>query len=525
MPSNTALSLRQQGLTSGPLATRVDALDYNALGLLLPNPDPILKATGKSIKTYRDIARDSHVGACIRRRKSAVKALQWGLDRGQANARVARAVQDMLDRLDLERIIGNALDATLYGYAPMEIDWRAGAGSGTPGPQGGQGAPFAGVWPADVIALPPEWFCFDTDNQLRFKTRNAPVYGELLPDRKFLLPRQDATYQNPYGLGDLALCYWPVVFKKGGMKFWLNFAEKFGSAFLFGKLPRGAEPAERNAMLSDLEALVQNGVGVISDDGSVAPVEMAGKSASAELYESLVLHCRGEISIVLTGTNQSMEKDAGKASAYAGLDVAEDLRDADAEIVAAAINQLIRWTVELNWPGQAAPTFSLWDQAAKDELQAARDKSNHEAGAVFTKSFWVRNYGYQESDLADPAAALQTPGLPGLPGLPVTPATPGKLTALAFAAAATAAALAGEPIDPTAREQAQLASAAAPAWAGLVDQVGALVAAAPDLATLQRTLTNAYGGLDTDALTELMTAAFALAHLKGMVAVRDQAGG
>ena len=510
--------LTTRSLTAGPVATRVAALDFNALGQLLPNPDPILKATGKDIKTYRDIARDSHVGACIRRRKSAVKALQWGLDRGQANARVARAVQDMLDRLDLERIIGNALDATLYGYAPMEIDWVAGAGSGTPGPQGGQGAPFAGVWPADVIALPPEWFCFDTDNALRFKTRAAPVFGELLPERKFLLPRQDATYQNPYGLGDLALCYWPVVFKKGGMKFWLNFAEKFGSAFLFGTLPRGADAAERSAMLDDLAALVQNGVGVIPDDGSVAPVEVAGKSASADLYEKLVLHCRGEISIVLTGSNQSVEKDAGKASAYAGLDVAEDLRDADAEIVAATVNQLIRWTVDLNWPGQAAPTFSLWDQAAKDELQAARDKSNHEAGAVFTKSFWVRNYGYQESDLADPAppvngaaAALQTPG------------TPGRLNAVAFAAAALAAA--GKPApDPTALEQDQLASAAAPYWAGLVDRVGALVDQADDLAALQRALVDAYGGLPTEQLVQLMSAAFALAHLKGLAAVRDQAG-
>lgn len=510
-----------RSLTTGLVATRVAALDYSALGQLLPNPDPILKATGKDIKTYRDIARDSHVGACIRRRKSAVKALQWGVDRGQAPARVAKAVADMIARLDMERIIGNALDATLYGYAPIEIDWRSGSDGA-----GGGTAPFAGVWPADLVALPPEWFCFDADNALRFKTRAAPLFGELLPERKFLLPRQDATYQNPYGLGDLALCYWPVVFKKGGMKFWLNFAEKFGSAFLFGTLPRAALAAERAALLDDLEALVQNGVGVIPDDGSVAPVEVAGKSASADLYEKLVLHCRGEISIVLTGTNQTVEASANKASAHAGMDVAGDLRDGDAEIVTAAINQLIRWTVELNWPGQAAPTFSMWDQVAKDKLQADRDKSNHEAGANFTNSFWMRNYGYQASDLADPgAAALQARGLPGLPGLPVTPGAPGKLAAVAFAAAATAAALAAEPLDPTAREQAQLASAAAPAWAGMVDQVGALVAAAPDLATLQRTLTNAYGGLDTDALTELMTAAFALAHLKGMVAVRDQAGG
>lgn len=483
--------LHSTSLIGGQVATRVQALDYSFLGLLLPNPDPILKAAGKDVTVYRELARDSHVGACIRRRKAAVKALEWGLDRGPAAARVSRAVQDMLDGLDLESLIGSALDATLYGYAPMEVVWAAGAGRG--------------VWAERIEALPPEWFCFDADNRLRFRTRSAPLYGELMPERKFLVPRQDATYQNPYGLGDLALCYWPVVFKKGGMKFWLAFAEKYGSAFAVGKLPRTAEEAERNRLLDDLEGLIQNGVAVIPDDGSVDLVEMAGKSASAELYERLVLHCRGEISIVLTGTNQSMEKDAGKASAHAGLDVAESLRDADAEIVAAAINQLIRWTVELNWPGAPAPRFRLWDQQAKDGLQAQRDKSNHEAGARFTKSYWLRSYGYQETDLAEDLASPTAP--------PAAPRSPGLTPAFAQ----------GERADPTEADTATLQAAAGPHWAALVDQVGALVEAAPDLAQLQRSLTDAYGGLDTAELTRLMGAAFALAELKGLAAVRDQA--
>ena len=487
------IPLQQSSLTGGQVATRVQALDYTFLGLLLPNPDPILKAAGKDVTVYRDLARDSHVGACIRRRKAAVKALEWGVDRGQAAARVTKAVQDMLADLDVEAFIGSALDATLFGYAPMEVMWASSAGRG--------------LWAQRIEAMPPEWFCFDTDNRLRFKTRSAPLYGELLPERKFLLPRQDATYQNPYGLGDLALCYWPVIFKKGGMKFWLSFAEKYGSAFAVGKLPRSAEAAERNKLLDDLEGLIQNGVSVIPDDGSVELVEMAGKSASADLYERLVLHCRGEISIVLTGTNQSMEKDAGKASAHAGLDVAASLRDADAEIVAAAVNQLIRWTVELNWPGSVAPKFELWDQQAKDELQAQRDKSNHEAGARFSKSFWVRSYGYEEDDLVDEAA----PARPALP--PAAGAAP-----VSFAQGQ-------ERPDPVGQQIEQLQEAGAPRWAGLVDEVGALVAAAPDLAQLQRSLTDAYGGLDTNELTRLMSVAFALAELKGMAAVLDQSGG
>lgn len=503
-PATTMQALAGRSLTSGQIATRVQALDYNFMGLLLPNPDPILKATGKDISTYREIARDSHVGACIRRRKAAVKALQWGLDRGPAAARVAKAVQDMLDDLQLEALIGQALEAVLYGYQPMEVMWRAGGGG-----------PFAGVWPAAVEALPQEWFCFDADNQLRFKTRAAPLYGELLPERKFLLARQDASYANPYGLPDLALCYWPTVFGKSGKQFWLAFAEKYGSAFAVGKLPGSAPQEQRTALLDELEALIQNGVATIPDDGSVELVEMAGKSASADLYERLVLHCRGEISIVLTGTNQSIEKDAGKASAYAGLDVAEDLRDADAEVVAAAVNQLIRWTVDINWPGQPAPTFSLWDQKAKDELQAQRDKSNYDAGARFTKAFWVRSYGYQEDDLAD-APAPPPAGAAGAPGTPGAGAA--ALRQAAFAAPPDAAP------DPLAEETEQLDSAAQPAWQTLVDQVGALVQAAPDLATLQRELTDAYGGLDSRALVQLMGAAFALAELKGMVAVQAEAG-
>jgi phage gp29-like protein len=493
---NIMTALAARSLTSGQIATRVQALDYNFLGLLLPNPDPILKATGKDIKTYRELARDSHVGACIRRRKAAVKALQWGVDRGVAASRVTKAVQDMLADLDMEALIGNAVEATLYGYQPMEIDW-----------QGGPGGPFAGVWPSAVQALPQEWFCFDAENNLRFKTRAAPLYGELLPDKKFLLPRQDATYANPYGLGDLALCYWPVVFGKGGKKFWLAFAEKYGSAFAVGKLPRGGEPQERVQLLNELEALIQNGVAVIPDDGQVELVEMAGKSASADLYERLVLHCRGEVSIVLTGTNQSVEKDAGKASAYAGLDVAEDLRDANAGVVEAAVNQLIQWTVDLNWPGQPAPVFSMWDQQAKDELEAARDKSNHEAGAQFTKSYFVRKYGYLETDLADAPVA---------PGAQPAGARPGATAGAAFAAPA-------ERPDPLGAETDALDAAAAPAWTAMLDQVGALVQSAPDLATLQRELTDVYGGLDTAELVKVMGAAFALAELKGMVSSQEVA--
>ncbi len=168
---------------SDHIARRGRSIDFTALGFYLPNPDPVLRARGGRIELYRELRTDAHVGGCVRRRKSAVKALEWGLDRGRARSRVAREVEAIFADLDLERLIGEAMDAVLYGYQPLEILWRK-AGSL--------------IVPAEVIGKPPEWFHFDAENALRFKTRDNPVHGEELPPMKFLLPRQDATYQNPY---------------------------------------------------------------------------------------------------------------------------------------------------------------------------------------------------------------------------------------------------------------------------------------------------------------------------------------
>lgn len=479
-------------LTGADLATRVRALDFNALGLVLPNPDPLLKELGQDIAVYRGIARDPHVGSCIRRRKAAVKALDCGLDRGRSRSRIARAVEDILGNLDVRTIVGQILEAPLYGYQPLEISWRGVGGL---------------TVPAKVESKPPEWFSFDPENQLRLKTWDSPMDGELLPDRKFLLPRQDATYQNPYGLSDLSLCYWPVIFGKGGKRFWLTFAEKYGSAFAVGKLPRTATDEERQVLLDGLEALISNGVGTIPDDGSAELIEMAGKSASADLYERLVMHCRGEISIVMTGTNQTMEASSNKASAHAGMDVARDLRDSDAEIAVSAVNQLIRWIVDVNWPGADAPVWSMWDQKEQDELQAERDERNSKSGAKFTNSYWMRGYGYQEGDLQEQTAP------PPIPPAGAAPA-PADVATAAFAEADA------DPID---ADTAALSGAAAASWQTMLAQIQAMVASAADLAALQRTLTDAYGSLDSAQLVRVMSAAYALAELRGMAAVQDEA--
>lgn len=406
-----------EGSLSAQIATRDRRPDFNALGMLLPNPDPVLRAMGKSIQVYRDLRAAPAVGGNIRRRKGAVKALERGMDRGKAKSRAHALVSSVFENLDLSRIISEILDASLYGYQPLEIIW---------GKVGGY------IVPVDLQGKPPEWFHLDQANQLRLLTRDNMVEGELLPPRKFLLPRQDATYDNPYGVADLSMCFWPVTFMKGGLTFWVQFGEKYGTPWLVGRHPRNTPPHETDLFLDQLSEMIQDAVAVIPDDSSVEIVEASGKGASADVFERLLMFCRSEINIALLGQNQSSEADSTRASAQAGLEVTQTIRDDDKALVESALNQLIRWIHELNFGDGSPPKFEMWEQREVDEVQAKRDKLLYDSGARFTPSYFSRAYGLQDGDLAAQATPSDGPAFAEQPDFPDQAALDTALESLAL---------------------------------------------------------------------------------------------
>ena len=127
------------------------------------------------------------------------------------------------------------LDAVLYGYQPMEVMW---------GKVGGY------LVPVDIVGKPADWFVYDDEptSCACAPSKATACKGEELPARKFLVPRQDASYDNPYGFADLSMVFWPTTFKKGGLKFWVQFTEKYGAPWIIGKHPRSATPAETDAV-------------------------------------------------------------------------------------------------------------------------------------------------------------------------------------------------------------------------------------------------------------------------------------
>lgn len=374
---------------SEEIATRKRAVNYFNLSMNLPDPDPILKKQSKDITIYKELLSDAHVWACIQSRKAGVLSLEWAIDRGKAKSRQAKIIEVLFNSLDLYSIISEILNASLFGFQPLEVLWQK---------EGNL------VIPNNIKAKPAEWFVFDDENNLKLRTKENRE-GEIVPAKKFLCPQYNPSYENPYGERTLSRVFWPVTFKKGGLKFWVIFTEKYGMPFLIGKHPRGTSKEDTDNLADMLETMVQDAIAVIPDDSSVEIQEAGGKTGSAEIYDKLIDKMNAEISKAVLG--QTLTTEVGDKGSYAAsnthMAVRGDIIDADKKMVEKTLNQLIKWIYELNFSSETSniPTFTMWEEEDVDLNLAQRDKILTETGVKFSKSYFIKTYGLEEDDIED----------------------------------------------------------------------------------------------------------------------------
>jgi phage gp29-like protein len=485
---------RGPGTLFEEIATRDRSPDFFSLAMSLPDPDPVLRKLGKDIKVYKELLSDSRVGPCVESRKAAVIALEWDVARGNAPAAVAKFVRQCLARLKVDEIIREILNAPLYGMQPLEVIWRR-DGKNTV--------------PDRVVGKPVDWFVFaPEDNSLRLRTKNNLIQGEPLPEKKFLLPRYNATYENPYGERVLSRCFWPVTFKKGGLKFWLRMAEKFGSPYLWGKYPRGAEDSAINDLSRRLEDAIQDAIIVTPDDDSVQILEAAGKAGSSALYHDLKESCDTDIAICILGQNLSTNVKSGSlAAAEVQERVRGEIKDGDKKIVVQTMGSLIDWICELNFGPGERPVFELFEEEEVDQKLATRDKTLSDTGQVkFTKRYFMKAYSLEDEDF-DVVAGSPVPG---------GDATP---TEFAQAPGATTSP-AGDPVD-------ALAAALTPEQLqGLAGQLLApvldLVESAAAVEDIAERLHGVYPDMDDSTFEDLLMRAIFVASVWGRLSAQTE---
>lgn len=355
----------------------------NFLGFL-PNPDTILRRTGKTIEAYRDLKNDPHVWSCIQSRKSGVLCLEHTLVPSGAPAHVLREVDQIIRDLDIRAVERDALEAPLFGFQPMEIVWKQ------------SGKMLA---PESFSAKPQEWFAFDSTGALCAKSEIG-MSAMPIARHKIVNVRYEADYKNPYGQALLGKCYWQVQFKRGGLRFWVNFSERYGMPLLLGQFSRGASPEEAKELAEQLSQMAEDTVIVAPADISVSMHE-ASRNSSVNLFRELIHHCNSEISKALLSQTLTTEINMGSyAAAETHFKIRREVIQSDCRLVEQAMNELISSIVELNFGPVASPRFRLVMNDGQSKEQLERDlRLAASTGFHFTKEYWMEHYGFREGEI------------------------------------------------------------------------------------------------------------------------------
>lgn len=358
---------------------------YNLTGKL-PNPDIILRKTGKGLDALKELKSNYQVGTCIESRKAGVTSKKWRLNKGNCSDKQYQFFEEIFKIIDVHKLIEDILEAPLFGFCPIEISYEKDTGY---------------VFPIKLTAKPQKWFYFNSEGEFFFNSKKNSK-GLLIESQnpKFILPRHRADFENPYGECLLSRCFWNVVFINGGMEFWLKFMEKYGTPWAIGKYDRSMNEQEQKDLLKMLKRMVQDAVAVIPNDGSVELINASDKSGSNAIFQSFVTKCENNISKVILG--QTLTTDIGSTGSYAASsthqEVRADLIQNDVRLCENSINEFIRKASGLNFNDTEYPVFEIYDDEEIDQTIAERDNKVQSLGVKFTKKYIQKTYGYEDDD-------------------------------------------------------------------------------------------------------------------------------
>ncbi|PHR19284.1 MAG: hypothetical protein COA37_17795 [Hoeflea sp.] len=337
----------------------------------------IRKGGGKGLAIYDEIERDTHAWAVLQKRKKTLVARAWEVEPGgddQIDRDAAEFITELLKELPYDRICEDALDATLKGFSVGEIVW-------------GRDGRF--IVPDRIIAHDQRRFVFDPDWKPRLLTLTNMMKGETLPDRKFIIHRHGVKGNNPYGLGLGTRLFWPVLFKREGVAFWMTFLEKYASPTVIGKTPYGMLDDAQNRLLDTLKNLVQETAATVPIGTEVAFLEATRSGAVS--YKEWCEYWDNQMSIATLGETLStdIQGQGSRAAADTHAEIKELLVDADCDLLSDTHQAtLVRWTVDLNFPGAKLP--KIWrirpaNEKADAETEEAKAKAGTSREALISK--------------------------------------------------------------------------------------------------------------------------------------------
>lgn len=415
------------------------ATPYLNSGTILPRRDDILIEEGgggpRAIEKYMRLFNDSHIIAAWEKIIGEIVQRKWEIDPASPSDRdeeVAEFVRQVLKRMGtntrqsygkemlvtsnsaFDTFIRGMCESMILGISVGEICWMR---------QGNY------IVPSEIKIRDPRRFQFvlneDGTISPRLMTVDAPVEGLPLPLRSMVIHRHWAysNFMDPYGTGLGRQLYSLVEFRRTLMSFWLQYADKHTTPTAVGKFSLGTPDDEVASLFSALQRLGQETAIVIPNEMEIDWLESQGR---AEVYEKLIEYVDQQISFVLNGEN-TVGQETGNVGSYARDQVSDSLRMRKAKTFSEELDEtinatLIRWIVELNYPGVAVPRL----RRNFDDLEQREDPVK-----IVQMLTQLQAVGYEVKDLDWVRDKLEIPSLGkvdmsammggGAPGAPPQP--------------------------------------------------------------------------------------------------------
>ncbi len=347
------------------IASRDVAWDYSAVVGLLPEIDPVLNKLGNGVEILESLEA-------------------WQAAEDDTNEKGLGLFSQDIEHVKMRDVVDAILNAPLYGMAPLELIWEPVEGR---------------IALKDIQSKPARWFGFDaTTNEPRFISQGNEDEGEKLPFAKFVIARNQPTYDCPSGKKLLSRCFWPITFKRGGLKFWVAFMEKYGSPFLLGHYPVGTNDQEQEKMLEMLARMVTTAVAVVPQGANVEVLNQGGGKGDSG-HKQLIDAMNAEISKVIQGQTMTTEEAAsgGYAQGKVHENTFSDYKDDDKALVLDTLSTIAGYWGTIN--GLPAPVPSFFEEDDPQLEFAERDAKLQGSGRIkLTAHYYKRRYNLTDED-------------------------------------------------------------------------------------------------------------------------------
>jgi len=348
---------------------------------------------------YQEVERDPHVLAVMGSAKINIAGIPWDMSAylkpgekkpSLRNQAVADFVKNVLtDTGYFPQHIYNLMGALGKGFAVSEIVYDTVTGPG--------------VRIKQILNRPQRRFQFDAvDRSLKLRDIKNPYYGTPLPDKKFVVHRVSAEWDNPFGDAIDQSLYWMWLFKKTVWKYWMMHLNVASSSIPLVQHPAKAPPEMKTEALDIAKMIRQGAYGRLPDNFKIIWAEAANGPQNAETYNNFIRTVNDEMSKAINGQTLTTEASSGTGTGtqalgnvHQGTQTARDVYRAHG--FEATLNAtVIPWITDFNFANvEGYPRFRFDLEDPEDLVREATIvKTLSDAGYDFDQEELSEKFNY-----------------------------------------------------------------------------------------------------------------------------------